>query len=123
MGLAGNDELHGPLLIVQQSQQALRIVQQQVRSLVGGEAPGKTERQCIAVEQSLHIDRIGRRAIGGQLPGQSFASVVNEGLAGLGSELPQAGVGHAANVVVERLRAAHPALLAAGFGPDIVGCR
>ena len=47
MGLAGDDELHRALRIGQQAKQSLGIMQQQVRPLVGGEAPGKAERQGI----------------------------------------------------------------------------
>ena len=63
MGLAGNDELHRTLRIGQQAKQSLRVVQQQVRSLVGGEAPRKAQRQCVGIKQMLCIfNRLGRRA-------------------------------------------------------------
>ena len=50
MGLAGDDELHRALRIGQQAQQSLRVVQQQVRSLVGGEAARKAQRQRVGIE-------------------------------------------------------------------------
>jgi hypothetical protein len=49
MRLTGQHDLHRLLLIAQQPGQAVTVVQQQVRTFVAGEAPGKTERQCLGV--------------------------------------------------------------------------
>ena len=63
MGLAGKDELHRALGIGQQAKQSLRVVQQQVRPLVGREAARKAERQCVGIEQMLRsVNRLGRCA-------------------------------------------------------------
>ena len=63
MRLAGDDELHRALRIGEQAQQSLRIVQQQIGSLVGGEAARKTQRQGVGIEQLFRlVDRLGRRA-------------------------------------------------------------
>ena len=122
MGLAGDDELHRALRIGQKTQQALRIVQQQVRSLVGREAARKTQCQRVGIEQMLRpVNRLGRRAGGGQLPGQSFASVFNKRRAGGSAKLPEPGVGDAANVLLQGFRRPQPAVLAAGLRPKIVG--
>ena len=102
MGLARDDELHRALRIGQQAQQPLRIVQQQIRSLVGREAARKTQCQGIGIEEMLRpVHRLGRRAGGGQLPGQSLAGVFDERLAGGGAKLPEPGVGDAANVLLQ----------------------
>ena len=50
MRLAGDDELHRALRIGQQTKQPLRVVQQQVRSLVGREAARKAQRQCVGIK-------------------------------------------------------------------------
>ena len=80
MGLAGDDDLHRALGIVQEAKQAFRVVQQQVRSLVGREAARETQRQRVGIEQMLRlVHRLRRRAAGGELPGQSFAREFDEG--------------------------------------------
>ena len=122
MGLAGNDELHRALGIGQQAQQPLGIVQQQVRSLVGREAAGKAQRQCVGIKQMLRsVNRLGRRAGGGKLPGQAFANVFNERLAGGGAKLPEPGIGDAANVLLQGFRRPQPAVLSTGLRPEIIG--
>ena len=62
MGLAGEDELHRALsALSSKPQQSLRIVQQQIRPLVGREAPRKAQRQCVGIEQMLRrFDLFGR---------------------------------------------------------------
>ena len=122
MGLAGDDELHRALRIGQQAKQSLRVVQQQVRSLVGREAARKAQRQRVGIKEMLRlVNRLGRRAGGGQLPGQSFAGVFNKRLAGGGAKLPEPGVGDAANVLLQGFRRPQPAVLSTGFRPKIVG--
>ena len=69
------------------------------------------------------VNRLGRRAGGGQLSGQSFASVFNKRLAGGGAKLPEPGVGDAANVLLQVFRRPQPAVFSTGFRPEIVGCR
>ena len=99
-----------------------RVVQQQVRSLVGREAARKAQCQCVGIKQMLRaVNRLGRRAGGGQLPGQSFASVFDKRLAGGGAKLPEPGVGDAANVLLQGFRRPQPAILSTGFRPKIVG--
>ena len=51
MGLAGEDDLHRPLGVVDQPVQAVEVLEQQVGPLVGGEAAGEAQGQ-----------RLGRRA-------------------------------------------------------------
>ena len=81
MGLAGDDELHRALRIGQQTQQSLRIVQQQVRPLVGRKAPRKAQCQRVGIKQMFRlVNRLGRRAGGGQLPGQSLTGIFTRDL-------------------------------------------
>src|ERR1700736_4574178 len=66
--------------------------------------------------------RLGRCAGGGELPGQSLASVFHKRLAGGDPKLPEAGVGDAANVLFQGSRGPWPAVLSTGLRPKIVGC-
>ena len=50
MGLAGEDELHGALRIVDQFGQDIELAEEQIGALVGGEAAGETDRQRVGVE-------------------------------------------------------------------------
>src|ERR1035438_4088887 len=89
MRLAGDDELHRALRIAQKSKQAWRIMQQQVRSFVSHEAARKAQRECVGIEEMPGVlGLLGRRASGGQLPRQSFASVLHQRLAGVGPAFP-----------------------------------
>src|SRR5579862_3820588 len=64
---------------------------------------------------------LGRRARGGQQPGESFASILDKRLAGGGSELPQSGVGNAANVEIQILHRPQPPGFSTTLRPKIVG--
>ena len=124
MGLAGKDELHGALRNGQQTKQSLWIVQQQVRPLVGREAARKSQCQGVGIKQVFRlVNRLGRRAGGGQLSGQAGASVFNERLAGGNAEVPETLVGDSANVLLQGLRRPQPAVLSTGRRPEVVGCR
>ena len=60
MGLAGHDELDGALGIGQQAQEPSRVVQQQVRSLVGRETPREAECQRVGIEHRVRrVHRVG----------------------------------------------------------------
>ena len=69
------------------------------------------------------VNRLGRRAGDGQLSGQSLARIFNKGFAGGCAELPERGVGEAANVLLQVFRRPQPAAFSTGFRPEIVGCR
>ena len=122
MCLAGDDELHRALRISQKAQQTRRVVQQQIRSLVGCEAPRKAQGQCIGIKQMFrHVNLFGRRARGSQLPGQSLASVFNKRLAGGEAKLPEFGIAEAANVLLQGFRRPQPAAFPTAFRPKIIG--
>ena len=53
VGLAGEDELHGTLAVVQQGAEAIGVGEQQRRPLVGGEAAGEADRQHGRIEDVL----------------------------------------------------------------------
>jgi hypothetical protein len=82
MGLAGEDELDGALPIAEQSAQAIGVVQQQIRALVGSEPTGKAECENIGVEHLLGRDNglwwIAARA---KLPSQTAAGALDKGAA------------------------------------------
>src|ERR1700693_73724 len=97
-------------------------MQQQVGSLVSGEAAGKTQCQGVGVEEmSGGFDILGRSSRGRQGPGQSLTSVLYERPAGGGPKSPQAVAGDAANLLFQILGGSQPALLAAAFCPKGVG--
>src|SRR5438552_14738805 len=50
MGFAGEDKLNGPLGVIDQPQQSLRIAQQQIPTLVTRDAPRETDRQIPGIE-------------------------------------------------------------------------
>ena len=50
MCLAGEDELHGITLIVDNLAQPLQVVEQQISTLIGGKAAGKTDEQGIGID-------------------------------------------------------------------------
>ena len=92
--------------------------------LVGREAPRKAQCQCVGIEEMPRLlNRLGRRAGGGVVPGQALASVFNQRLAGGDAKLPKAGVGDAANVLLQGFRRPQPAVFSTGLRPKIVGCR
>ena len=63
MRFASNNELHRTLQITEQTKQPLRIVQQQVRSLVGCEAPRKAQCQRVGIKEMLRpVNRLCRSA-------------------------------------------------------------
>src|SRR6185436_2359853 len=51
MRLPGKDDLHGTAWIGEQTAQAVRIAEEQIRPLVGGEATRETEGQDVGREQ------------------------------------------------------------------------
>ena len=51
MGLAGEDDLHGPPRRVEDRLQPLGVVEDQLRPLVAGEAAGEADRQRVGIEQ------------------------------------------------------------------------
>src|SRR5271167_1767323 len=70
------------------------------------------------------VNTLGRRAGGGQLTRQSFASEFNERFASNGSKLPERGVGEPTNVRLQAFCRSQPAVFSASFRPEIIGyCR
>ena len=51
MRLAGEDDLHRPPRGVQDAEQPIRVVEDQLRPLVAGEAAGEADRQRVRIEQ------------------------------------------------------------------------
>ena len=123
MGLAGDDELHRTLRIGQQPQQPLRIVQQQVRSLVGGKTTGEAQGQGVGIEQMPRRSTASGGAPERQVTRTTVARVVNERRAGGVREIARACVGDPANVLLQSVRGSQPAVLAAGLSPQLVGRR
>jgi hypothetical protein len=51
VGLAGENQLQGPIALSDQPEDPIRVAQDEIGSLVGGEAPGKTDCQRVWIEQ------------------------------------------------------------------------
>ena len=65
MCFAGHDKLHRALRIGEQTQQALRVMQQQIRPFVGGKTPRKTQCQGVGVKDIFYLFRHAGRGTGG----------------------------------------------------------
>ncbi len=91
MRLAGDDQLHGALRIAQQAQQALRVVQQQVRPFVGREATREPQGHRVGIEQMPRgLGRFVRVAGREQLTRQSLAGIINQRFSALRPQAPEA---------------------------------
>src|SRR5690606_22843514 len=60
MRLAGKDELHGPLRIVEDALESFRILENERGPFVGGKATGEAERQCIWIEDLRGLGHASR---------------------------------------------------------------
>ncbi len=56
MGFAGEDELYRELLVVDDLRQTLQVGEEKMSALVGGEAAGKADNQCVGIDfvDNLH---------------------------------------------------------------------
>ena len=98
MGLAGENQLHRPLRMIQQARQALRVMQQQIGSLVRRESPCEAHRQYLRIEQALGAIELDRRAArNGELQREPPARVLDQRSARGRPALPDRGVGCVAN--------------------------
>ena len=59
--LSGEDDLHGPARGGQDRGEAIGVVEDQLRALVAGEAPGEADRQRVRIEQRAGGDDSRRR--------------------------------------------------------------
>ena len=100
VGLAGDDELHRPLGVVQQRLEPLGVAEHEGEALVGRHASGEADGQHVRVE-----DRLGPAQLG--LRGAAVAPAVAQPASGLGHE------------VGAQLALGRPHL-AAGDGADLV---
>src|SRR5580704_10987752 len=67
------------------------------------------------------LNRLRRRTRSGQLSRESLANKFNQRLARVVAKLPEPVVRDAANLSSQTFRRTQPAILSAGFGPQIVG--
>ena len=61
MGLAGEDELHRPILVVDEGGEAVEVAEDQRAALVGGEAAGEADGQGVGIEHLVGAGDLGRR--------------------------------------------------------------
>ncbi len=100
MCLARQYELHGTLLIIEDAEEACRIVQKEIRALVRREAARKSESQNIVIEYECCLRQIFRRCRPSRyLTDVESANVVNQNLAAIGAELPKIGVARGSNIL------------------------
>src|SRR5581483_11478888 len=79
MSLARKNDLHRAFWIVQDTPQTSEVSQDERRSFIGGEAPGKANRQGIGIEDMLElIDLTWRFALSKMLAFQTLARVIDE---------------------------------------------
>ena len=123
VGLSGDDDLHGPIRVAQNPAEPFLVVQQQVRTLVRGESPGKAEGDAIGVEDALRLlDGRLRRVALAELPLQPETHVLDEGLAGFGAIVPELLVGDPFDPLGRRPHVAQPRPVhAVGLAPELVG--
>ena len=60
--LAGEDELHGPLRIVDELEQPVGLGEKEAAALVGREAPREADREDLGIEDAVHLPQL-RRAL------------------------------------------------------------
>ena len=120
MRLARKYQLHRPLRTGEQTNQPLRIVQQEVGTLVGSKAPREANRQHLLLED-LGSLQFGI-SLGGELPRGSLVHARQHRLARLAAHLPQLRVGQLADVLRNGMIAA-PTLRAADLRPQGIGRR
>ena len=61
MRFAGKNELDGPLLVVRELHDVLKLLENQRRALVGGEAAREADGQRVGVQQMVEADEIALR--------------------------------------------------------------
>ena len=61
MRLAGENELHGPVAVIDQFDDVLELIKNQRRALVSGEAPRKANGQRVGIQQLIESDKIRLR--------------------------------------------------------------
>ena len=61
MRLAGENELDGPLLVVDQFHDVFELLENQRRAFVGGEAAGEADGQRVGIQQLVEADEIALR--------------------------------------------------------------
>ncbi len=79
MRLAGHEQLHGPLGVVQDPREPLALVQQQRQSLVGRHPAREAERECVRVEHVVQPREPSRIVAAlARLPPQTAPHLVDE---------------------------------------------
>ncbi len=116
MRLARHQQLHGPLGVLEDPHEPVRIADQQVRALVGGEAAREAHRQHVGVEHRagpLDLCRVPR--LGRELPDETIPHEPHQAFAGVGPLVPERLVGEAAQGLAGGLVRPAPDVGAAGL--------
>jgi hypothetical protein len=118
VSLAGKNQLHRPLRVRKETDQAFRIVQQEIGSLVRRESTGKSNRKDIFPE---YVGDIGvGTTFSGELVRIAPAYLREHRIPRPSTHVPQFRVGQLANVIRERA-ITPPTIWPASFGPKGVG--
>ncbi len=91
--LAGNQQLHRVIAMGEEARQPFRVLQQQVGAFVGGEAPGKAQRQPLRMQaRAGEFDLRRRGAVHREAAGQVAAYEAEQFATGMLADLPQPAV-------------------------------
>ena len=121
MRLARQNQLHRPAPVGEDSQQPVRIFQQQIRTFVRGEAPREPHRQRVGVEDAARLRHfVLRGSMSGQLPRQPRPQILHHGFARLLPHVPEIGVGRPAKLLVDHSQRAAPPVFATDGRPQFV---
>ena len=94
MGLAGEDDLHRPVLVVEDRRQPVEVAEDQRAALVGGEAAGEADGQRLGIEHLVGAGDLGRRGAAAlELLLEPAAGEGHQPLAAAFVRPPQLGVG------------------------------
>ena len=118
MRFAGQHQLNRALRISQNAKQAVRIVQQQIGTLVSSEAPRKAQGERVRFEEARRkIYVLLRGAMACNLACQPRAQILNHRFPGLLAHTPEVALRHFPQSFFECREIATPAILAAGRRP------
>ena len=103
MRLAGEDDLHRPILVVDDRRQPIEIAEDQRAALVGGEAAGEADRQRFGIEHLVGAGDLRRRGAAAlQLLLQAPPGEGDQPFAAAFVRPPQFGVGNVLDALPRR---------------------
>ncbi len=100
MGLAGEDELHGTLLVVDDGSQTVEVREEQIGALVSGETAREADGQHVGLDALDDLDHLARR-VETHLIGvaETTADVLDEAVLQIHALIPQLLVGNVVHLL------------------------